>query len=344
MSHELRTPLNSLLILAQAALGEQGRATSRAKQVEFAQTIYSSGTDLLNLINDVLDLSKVEAGKMEVNADRRADARRASRSSSAAFRPVARAEGARRSRSTCSPSVPATIYTDGQRLQQVLKNLLSNAFKFTEQGGVTLTIRTAEKGRRFANRIARPGGDGDRVRRDRHGHRHREGQAAAHLRGVPAGRRHDEPQVRRHGARPLDQPRDRAPARRRDPRGEHAGPREHVHAVPARAVRRSGARRATRGRVVAPARRRRRGGVAGASRGRPSGVAARVHPGVSRGSAVGTRRRRRRLGASRAEATAAAPSYADRRARRADVARLAAASGGLRRRPRLDRARATARC
>src|SRR5438874_2638574 len=149
MSHELRTPLNSLLILAKL-LTENKDQNLTPKQVEFAQTIYSSGTDLLNLINDILDLSKVEAGKMEVNAtdvtiqditdfvDR-------------TFRPVAEQKGLSFAVDV-APDSPTPIYTDGQRLQQVLKNLLSNAFKFTERGGVTLSIRRADKGRRFASR------------------------------------------------------------------------------------------------------------------------------------------------------------------------------------------------
>ena len=85
-------------------------------------------------------------------------------------------------------------------------------------------MRRAEQGRASATaRWTRP--SGDRLRRDRHRHRHPARQAAAHLRGVPAGRRHHQPQVRRHRPGPLDQPRDRPPARRRDPRGEHAGAR-----------------------------------------------------------------------------------------------------------------------
>jgi HAMP domain-containing protein/CheY-like chemotaxis protein/signal transduction histidine kinase len=148
MSHELRTPLNSLLILAKL-LTENKDGNLSAKQVEFAQTILSSGTDLLNLINDVLDLSKVEAGKMEVDPaevpieDLRTFVQRS-------FGQVAEQKSLGFS-VEIQPDVPASIYTDSQRLQQILKNMLSNAFKFTDRGQVTLTVRRAEKARRFAN-------------------------------------------------------------------------------------------------------------------------------------------------------------------------------------------------
>ncbi|HMG69620.1 MAG TPA: HAMP domain-containing protein [Gemmatimonadaceae bacterium] len=148
MSHELRTPLNSLLILARL-LSENKDGNLSPKQVEFAQTILTSGSDLLNLINDVLDLSKVEAGKMDVNATEvgLADIKdfversfsQLADQKSLGFHVEVNAD------------VPKSIYTDGGRLQQVLKNLLSNAFKFTENGDVTLTVRRAEKGRRFLN-------------------------------------------------------------------------------------------------------------------------------------------------------------------------------------------------
>src|SRR5207302_5812792 len=137
MSHELRTPLNSLLILAKLLTDNKEKNLSE-KQVEYARTIYASGGDLLQLINEILDLSKVEAGKMQVEprdiafgsikefVDR-------------SFKPVAEqknlafdidvAEGA-----------PTYSRTDPQRLQQVLKNLHANAFKFTEEGGVRLAM------------------------------------------------------------------------------------------------------------------------------------------------------------------------------------------------------------
>jgi HAMP domain-containing protein/CheY-like chemotaxis protein/signal transduction histidine kinase len=149
MSHELRTPLNSLLILAKL-LSENKESTLTPKQVEFARTIHSSGTDLLNLINDILDLSKVEAGKMEVNPanvpipDVRSFVERT-------FAPLAEQKHLAFSIDV-APDTPSPIFTDGQRLQQVLKNLLSNALKFTEKGGVTLNIRRADKARRFASR------------------------------------------------------------------------------------------------------------------------------------------------------------------------------------------------
>ena len=149
MSHELRTPLNSLLILAKL-LSDNQEETLTDKQVEFAQTIYNAGTDLLELINDILDLSKVEAGKMDVNPQP-VDAGGARRLRRADFRPVADQKllefGV-----IVDDELPATVVTDEQRLQQVLKNLLSNAFKFTETGSVTLTIAPAPARRASASR------------------------------------------------------------------------------------------------------------------------------------------------------------------------------------------------
>ncbi len=148
MSHELRTPLNSLLILARL-LSENKDENLTPKQVEFAQTILSSGSDLLSLINDVLDLSKVEAGKMDVTVtDVRLDEVKefVERSFDALAEQKSLTFNVEITR-----DLPPAINTDGGRLQQVLKNLLSNAFKFTQEGSVTLTVRRAEKGRRFQN-------------------------------------------------------------------------------------------------------------------------------------------------------------------------------------------------
>ena len=149
MSHELRTPLNSLLILAKM-LTENKDQNLSAKQVEFARTIHSSGTDLLNLINDILDLTKVEAGKMEVNL---ADVSMTEIRDfvERTFRPVAEQKRVD-FRVEIAQGVPTPFVTDGQRLQQVIKNLLSNAFKFTEQGSVILSVRAAETSRRYAAR------------------------------------------------------------------------------------------------------------------------------------------------------------------------------------------------
>jgi HAMP domain-containing protein/CheY-like chemotaxis protein/signal transduction histidine kinase len=149
MSHELRTPLNSLLILAKLLTENKDKNLSK-KQIEFADTIYGSGTDLLNLINDILDLSKVEAGKMEVTATN-VPLTEIQEFVERTFKPLADQKGLKLA-VDIQDDAPTPILTDGQRLQQVLKNLLSNAFKFTEHGGVTLTIRRAEKGRRFASR------------------------------------------------------------------------------------------------------------------------------------------------------------------------------------------------
>jgi HAMP domain-containing protein/CheY-like chemotaxis protein/signal transduction histidine kinase len=148
MSHELRTPLNSLLILARL-LSDNKEGNLTPKQVEFAQTILTSGSDLLNLINDVLDLSKVEAGKMDVNSTevRLTDVKEFVERG---FNELAEQKGLG-FHVELNADLPQVIFTDGGRLQQVLKNLLSNAFKFTQQGDVTLTVRRAEKGRRFQN-------------------------------------------------------------------------------------------------------------------------------------------------------------------------------------------------
>ncbi len=148
MSHELRTPLNSLLILAKL-LTENENGNLSEQQVEFARTIYTAGTDLLDLINDILDLSKVEAGRMVVVP---ADVRLADICATAeeSFRPVANDRGLD-FRVELSSEAPETIRTDEQRLQQVLRNLLSNAFKFTERGAVNLSIGLAEPGMRLAN-------------------------------------------------------------------------------------------------------------------------------------------------------------------------------------------------
>ncbi|MFD0372413.1 HAMP domain-containing protein, partial [Streptomyces sp. NPDC127114] len=140
MSHELRTPLNSLLILAKL-LADNADANLTPKQVEFAETIHGAGSDLLQLINDILDLSKVEAGKMDVSPTRIALVQLVDYVE-ATFRPLTAEKGLDFS-VRVSPELPATLHTDEQRLLQVLRNLLSNAVKFTDTGAVELVIRPA---------------------------------------------------------------------------------------------------------------------------------------------------------------------------------------------------------
>ena len=143
MSHELRTPLNSMLILSRL-LSENNDNNLTAKQVEYATTVHSSGNDLLALINEILDLAKIESGTLEVDP------------SDVAFvglqdyvernfREVAQDKGLE-FKVQLGDGLPANIRTDSQRLQQVLRNLLSNALKFTEQGSVTLEMRVATDG------------------------------------------------------------------------------------------------------------------------------------------------------------------------------------------------------
>jgi signal transduction histidine kinase/DNA-binding response OmpR family regulator/CHASE3 domain sensor protein len=137
MSHELRTPLNSSLILAKL-LSENRDGNLNPEQLKFAQTIYSAGNDLLNLINDILDLSKVEAGRLElqpqfVAVPKLVDALQRM------FAPLAREKGLA-FEAQSGPGAPPSLVTDNLRIEQVLKNLLSNAIKFTEQGGVRLAV------------------------------------------------------------------------------------------------------------------------------------------------------------------------------------------------------------
>jgi CheY-like chemotaxis protein/signal transduction histidine kinase/HAMP domain-containing protein len=143
MSHELRTPLNSILVLGQQ-LTDNADGNLTAKQVEFARTIHGAGTDLLNLISDILDLSKIESGTVSVQAE---EVFFASLLDMIA-RPF-RHEAENRHVTfeiRTDPRLSRSITTDAKRLQQVLKNLLSNAFKFTEQGKVSLSVSLAESG------------------------------------------------------------------------------------------------------------------------------------------------------------------------------------------------------
>ncbi|MBK3732313.1 response regulator [Azospirillum brasilense] len=143
MSHELRTPLNSLLILSKL-LSDNGDHNLTPRQVEFARTIHAAGSDLLNLINDILDLSKIESGTvtLEIGAvvldDLRGHVERT-------FAQLAEEKGLRFDIDMTQPR-PVAIQTDQKRLEQVLNNLLSNAFKFTETGGVTFRVGLASEG------------------------------------------------------------------------------------------------------------------------------------------------------------------------------------------------------
>jgi signal transduction histidine kinase/CheY-like chemotaxis protein/HAMP domain-containing protein len=143
MSHELRTPLNSLLILARL-LAENVEKTLTSKQVEYAGAILASGTDLLSLINDILDLSKIESGTMNTEV-RSVRLREVCNDLEPLFRPIAQSKRLAFS-IELDPSMPATMVTDSKRLQQILRNLLSNAFKFTSQGSVSLRIGVASSG------------------------------------------------------------------------------------------------------------------------------------------------------------------------------------------------------
>ncbi|HEX7639798.1 MAG TPA: ATP-binding protein, partial [Burkholderiaceae bacterium] len=137
MSHELRTPLNSSLILAKL-LAENREGNLSAEQLKFAQTIYSAGNDLLTLINDILDLSKVEAGRLELQPQF-VSVQRLVESLERIFTPLA-GEKSLSFEVRVDADAPSSMVTDNLRVEQILKNLLSNAIKFTERGGVTIAV------------------------------------------------------------------------------------------------------------------------------------------------------------------------------------------------------------
>ncbi|WP_427156964.1 HAMP domain-containing protein [Aliinostoc sp. HNIBRCY26] len=143
MSHELRTPLNSLLILAKL-LTDNVDGNLTAKQVEYSQTIYSAGNELLALINDILDLAKIESGTMSIHVTS-VPLSELAEQIERSFGQMAQNKGLTFA-IELAPDLPSNVSTDIKRLQQVLKNLLSNAFKFTERGEVRLRIEVAKQG------------------------------------------------------------------------------------------------------------------------------------------------------------------------------------------------------
>ncbi|HEY0846702.1 MAG TPA: HAMP domain-containing protein [Noviherbaspirillum sp.] len=150
MSHELRTPLNSLLLLAEQ-LRQNLENNLSAKQLEMVKVIHSAGSELLHLINDILDLSKIEAGSVTLDIEDVPMGELADHVAKT-FRHLAEAKGLE-FLLDFAPDLPRTIHTDGHRLKQVLKNLLSNAIKFTARGSVTLAVRSARSGWSPDNKI-----------------------------------------------------------------------------------------------------------------------------------------------------------------------------------------------
>ena len=218
MSHELRTPLNSILILGQQ-LAENAAGNLTPKQVEFARNIHSAGTDLLTLINDILDLSKIESGTVTVEAEEITFSV-AARQRRAHVPPRRGGEEPRVPRRHRRQRCRASFTSDPKRLQQILKNLLSNAFKFTVAGpGVDDACSRSTAGWSPDHPVLRFAPSAVAIEVSDTGIGIAAGEAEAHLRGVPAGRRRHQPQVRRHRPRPGDQPRAGDAARRRNPAG-----------------------------------------------------------------------------------------------------------------------------
>ena len=143
MSHELRTPLNSILILGQQ-LAENSGGNLDEKQIEFARNIHSAGSDLLNLINDILDLSKIESGTVTVEIEEIGFAS-LKESAERSFRHIAESKNLP-FLVEFDPRLPRSFTSDSKRLQQIIKNLLSNAFKFTAHGQVTMSVRPVAEG------------------------------------------------------------------------------------------------------------------------------------------------------------------------------------------------------
>jgi CheY-like chemotaxis protein/signal transduction histidine kinase len=154
MSHELRTPLNSMLLLSKLISdNKDGNLTD--KQMQYIKTVHGSGQDLLNLINEILDLSKIEAGKMDINFTD-VSLTEIKTSMERSFVQLAEQKSLDYS-ANLQDGMPPVIHTDRQRLEQILRNLLSNAFKFTEKGRVALHVKPARFDRRFTNEALKTG-------------------------------------------------------------------------------------------------------------------------------------------------------------------------------------------
>ena len=246
MSHELRTPLNSILILGQQ-LTDNPEGNLTGKQVEFARTIHGAGTDLLNLISDILDLSKIESGTVTVDAE---DVFFTNLLDMVA-RPF-RHEAETRQLSFevhSDPNLGRTITTDTKRCSRCSRTCCRTRSSSPRRAASASPCRTASGGWSADHPVLSQAPAVVVLRGHRHRHRHSAGEAEDHLRGVPAGRRLDQPQIRRHRSRPRHQPRIGEPARRRNPSAQRIRRRLDLHALSADQIcrpERAGARRARR--------------------------------------------------------------------------------------------------
>ena len=255
MSHELRTPLNSILILGQQ-LADNPEGNLVPKQIEFARTIHGAGTDLLNLISDILDLSKIESGTVTVDAEEIFFSN-VLETVARPFRHQAESQGLSFD-VQLDANLGRSIVTDSKRLQQILKNLLSQRAEIHRPGQRQAARRAGADRLALGQHGAQPGELGGRLRGHRHRRRHSGREAEDRVRGLPAGRRQHQPQVRRHRPGSGHQPRALDAAGRRADLAQHAGHRQHLHPLPADHVYRPahGAARTAAGHPAAAAGRR----------------------------------------------------------------------------------------
>jgi signal transduction histidine kinase len=258
MSHELRTPLNSIILLSKMIVSsENGEVQGEAQK--WAQVIHRSGEDLLRLINDVLDLSKVEAGRMDVHLAT-LSTRDLCFELQGMFEHLARDKGLD---FVIDDQLRRDFVSDPDKLSQILRNLLTNAIKFTREGSVT--FRPSEHGAAYP------------AQRARYRHRHFRRQEGRDFRGLPAGGRLHLARIRRHRAGPDHQPALRPDAGRHHRAGKQAGRRQRVHRLAA-GKRRGLARGGQPDAAAAAGDGARRQGRAAA--GRPRGAADRRRSGV----------------------------------------------------------------